>query len=587
MLKCGAGEEDCTANGKVTHASGKCKACSKGKYAPAPEQKGGTCTWQSECKQCEPGKLNWRVQQAGCAPCPPQGVDCKIQDSVVILKGFYRPINNDSSPDPYPPEPEIFRCPLPSGCKGGSVSGSPSCANGYFGPLCGRCGKRKMCGQQPCADGVMDHQPSVANCLVESTHLNQTFNQTFNASFEALCNGTLSNAHVSETWVQTYRTSDSCVTCPETGWTRLIFTVVILTLLLYEFFMSSIRATKHSLVRMVAHKICTLLQRAACRVLFCRSCSSVKEGQQQERPQQQQQQLHSQEAATDPMMASSASGGACSFCRHIRDSLLLQASLFFRMSRGQMDFAMSLVRIMVTYVQSVAMFNRMEEVQWPPFFRSFVSALMRLVDLDVSVMPWDCVGISFEEQILWGILTPIILSFVLWLIAILAWFSSPASRSSENTSRTPSPQSRSWVVWEHARKEATKFFTHYSGGMRGALIVTHYWLGVFFLPNVIRTCLALFEVVKYQDDTLLLRSYPDHEFAWGQPRWNGLLALSTIGIIIWILFLPALPFIMASRDSLCFMRSPRPPPEERWWKVLHSAYTEKLWWFEYVAMWNK
>jgi hypothetical protein len=82
------------------------------------------------CNTCPPNTLQWQWGKDVCVTCPAEGIDCSMQTSITVLKGFYRPPDNTVS---------AVRCPLVDACSGGNMSGVASCNPGHAGVLCGVC----------------------------------------------------------------------------------------------------------------------------------------------------------------------------------------------------------------------------------------------------------------------------------------------------------------------------------------------------------------------------------------------------------------------------------------------------------------
>ena len=150
---------DCSAGtASRTTGSSVCSACEKGKYAPTAGS--ASCTLcpafhyslesgQIACKRCEWPSIALTAGASICSACVegyylhtllheciecPEGAICEENTTLKTLKveqGFYR-FELWSS--------EIFSCPYPNNCKGGSgTAGDASCISGAFGPLCEMC----------------------------------------------------------------------------------------------------------------------------------------------------------------------------------------------------------------------------------------------------------------------------------------------------------------------------------------------------------------------------------------------------------------------------------------------------------------
>ena len=88
------------------------------------------------CEPCPARMLQPMPGQAICEACPLEGVDCTVQDQVLLLTGWFRPAA--------PPSANMsvlapVRCPKPEGCLGGPNVSDGSCAEGHVGALCGAC----------------------------------------------------------------------------------------------------------------------------------------------------------------------------------------------------------------------------------------------------------------------------------------------------------------------------------------------------------------------------------------------------------------------------------------------------------------
>ena len=126
------------------------------------------------CTPCEPGTLQPRAGETRCVACPPEGVDCSLQDRIEVLPGWYRHIatsaatatedadadaddDDDVSADAATaanataPLLTPVRCPRREGCLGGANESDGSCAEGHRGPLCGICREGYYHRERSCA----------------------------------------------------------------------------------------------------------------------------------------------------------------------------------------------------------------------------------------------------------------------------------------------------------------------------------------------------------------------------------------------------------------------------------------------------
>ena len=80
------------------------------------------------CGACPEGTIQWRWSQTQCERCPAKGIQCSNRTSIVVLPGYFRPLDDS---------PRAERCPLLRSCLGGATPGQPSCAAGHGDIFCG------------------------------------------------------------------------------------------------------------------------------------------------------------------------------------------------------------------------------------------------------------------------------------------------------------------------------------------------------------------------------------------------------------------------------------------------------------------
>jgi hypothetical protein len=187
---------------------------------------------------------------------------------------------------------------------------------------------------------------------------------------------------------------------------------------------------------------------------------------------------------------------------------------------------MTIAKVLISYFQILDVFDRFNNVLWPPVFKAFLRALnlSALIGIEVWVgnllLPFECAldwPIGFHTRLLVTMLLPPLLSALIFLLARLAWTLSGRERAAL-TALYRSP----------------------------AVAHLHVWFVLLLYPSLCRVALATFQCVTLYDDfgnsTQLL--YHDPEEPCAAPRWQFFAA---IGIIIYCIGIPLGALWMTSR----------------------------------------
>jgi len=108
-------------------------------------------TLRRGCEPCPARELQPAAGQTECEACPLEGVDCTVQDQVMLLQGWFRPVASDNRTDNRTILDPV-RCVHREGCLGGPNVSDASCAEGHVGPLCGTCIEGYYMGSAGCVE---------------------------------------------------------------------------------------------------------------------------------------------------------------------------------------------------------------------------------------------------------------------------------------------------------------------------------------------------------------------------------------------------------------------------------------------------
>ena len=456
----------CTGGEKLT-ADG-CVKCEPGSYVPQwcnatgvmpppsedcvqwpKSRSGATSYWRTDCTRCQDNKIQWKYGSASCQSCPKQGVDCSIQNTVSVMPGYWLPDENvdievntttitntmnttnianitnstNISRRAYHGEYSCYkpwRCPMPDACGGGAIPGDASCKEGYTGPLCGLCSKNK------------------------------------------------------------YRGSSRCYDCPppEKGANTLVLVLSTLVVSYSIFFCMSVRATRQ------------LLEHLWLRLQCCAGKTAEDDSKQSDDPSVGKAvEISSKDDARAPLASYSHTGFAKRLGLNMGASTRWLSSCFKWMHNTYTSFAKHLevcavalkrwlssslqwvynvwatvhvdwltlntmLKIAVSYIQVLSAFRRFTAVRFPQAFVKMLDALTGWLDVDISVLPWECPGSLSQNgwgygDRLWLLFTlPLVIMAICCVISVILLMLAhttclgPAESRDEGLPRSKLPEAR-------------------------------------------------------------------------------------------------------------------------------------------------
>lgn len=206
---------------------------------------------------------------------------------------------------------------------------------------------------------------------------------------------------------------------------------------------------------------------------------------------------------------------------------LSRISLANRMSEALVTAA-ALVKIGISYCQSLSALYRIPEVRWPTEFMRFMEALDRAFNLELfSVLPVECITgspLGFYLELLATLLVPIGVAILPMLVVALH--------------RTLALRYGWWL------EESTSGWV----GLRKALshprmykLLT--WAFLLLYPTLARKPLAVFDCIAAPGKTAVLREDPVEPCYEGQ--WFGWASAAGLGVLLYAIGLPLAAFLLA------------------------------------------
>lgn len=221
--------------------------------------------------------------------------------------------------------------------------------------------------------------------------------------------------------------------------------------------------------------------------------------------------------------------------------------------------ASTIVKILISYIQMLYVFTRLQSVHWPKAFLDFIhhiniSALVGVEAwIERLLLPYDCVfhNVSAFQFLVLTLLAPVAISACVFAMTLL-------------------------VVCTFPRQKVPAGFD-WAAALAPGLWNVHVWVLLLLYPSLSREALNLFQCTEL-DGRFYLDS--DTRILCFSRDWNVFAFLAAaIGILGYALGLPAAAFLLTQRHQ----RTTDPRARARLGRrisLLLSSYEERCWWFE-------
>ena len=223
---------------------------------------------------------------------------------------------------------------------------------------------------------------------------------------------------------------------------------------------------------------------------------------------------------------------------------------------------MTIVKVLVSYMQIIDVFPRFSKVVWPSVFVAFLRALdlSKLIGISVWVgdlmLPFECaldIPIDFYARLLLTLLLPLLISSCIFFFAYLVWrLSGCDAEARRNLLASP------------------------------AIFNLHLWVALILYPSLCRITLDTFQCVPYQASDNVTESllYSDPSVKCYTPEWTGWAVVACFGVFIYCIGFPLAAWVLASQHHTS--RSGR-----RQVHLLLSSYKPHYWFFEPIDLLRK